>query len=351
MSKKKQPDSQAGKVNNIQEKNAAANNQADLKKAVDQHGNIPKKVLHIAENKKTWFLIVIVLMIVSLGSICIRGLNYGIDFVGGTIITIDLHTQFDTTETRTITDKYDKYADITYSGNDKTNIIISTQKDLSTDERQEIFNDFKDAYKLKDADLISVDTVTPTVGNEMTRNAFIATVIAVLLMLVYIWFRFELFFGISAVVALIFDIINVVGFYSLFQVQVNTPFIAAILTILGYSINDTIVVFDRIRENQKMGLFPHNREMLVDVSITQTIKRSIYTVVTTLLAIVSLYIFGVSAIQSFALPLIVGIISGCYSSIWVASPLWLVLQEKFPHFTDKKKKKVKQKTASKQPVV
>ena len=120
---------------------------------------------------------------------------------------------------------------------------------ISTEERQEIFDDFKEAYSLKDADLISVDTVTPTVGSEMTKNAIIAVAIAIVLMLIYIWLRFELFFGISAVLALVFDMVNLIGFYSLFQIQVNTPFIAAILTILGYSINDIIVVFDRIREN------------------------------------------------------------------------------------------------------
>ena len=310
-----------------------------------------KKILHIAEKKKIWFAIVAVCMIVSIGSICIRGLNYGIDFVGGTIITMDLHTKFDTTETRTITDKYDKYAEITYAGDGQTQIVISTQKDLSTEERQEIFDDFKEAYSLKDADLISVDTVTPTVGSEMTKNAIIAVAIAIVLMLIYIWLRFELFFGISAVLALVFDMVNLIGFYSLFQIQVNTPFIAAILTILGYSINDTIVVFDRIRENQRMGLYTLDKNMLVNVSVTQTIKRSIYTVVTTLLAIVSLYIFGVTEIQNFALPLIVGIISGCYSSIWVASPIWLVLQEKFPHFTEKKTNKKPVKKAKIQPVV
>ena len=163
-----------------------------------------KKILHIAEKKKIWFAIVAVCMIVSIGSICIRGLNYGIDFVGGTIITMDLHTKFDTTETRTITDKYDKYAEITYAGDGQTQIVISTQKDLSTEERQEIFDDFKEAYSLKDADLISVDTVTPTVGSEMTKNAIIAVAIAIVLMLIYIWLRFELFFGISAVLALVF---------------------------------------------------------------------------------------------------------------------------------------------------
>lgn len=157
-------------------------------------------------------------------------------------------------------------------------------------------------------------------------------------MLIYITFRFEFYFGLSAIIALLYDITIVIGVYALFQIQVNAPFIAAILTILGYSINDTIVVFDRIRENEtRIGMRDINE--LVNVSVSQTLKRSINTVVTTLLAILALYIFGVEAIRSFALPLIVGIVSGCYSSIFVASPLWVQFQKRFPNSKSNKKNK------------
>lgn len=295
------------------------------------------RVFHLIEKQKIVFSVALILICLSVGSILIRGLNWGIDFVGGTIITIDLHTEFDTTETRQITDKYDKYANITYAGDGKDMIVISSQENLDAEQRNEIFKDFKEAYDLEDADLISVDTVSPTVGSEMTREAWIAVGVAILLMLVYIWFRFELFFGISAILMLIFDILNVVGFYALFQIQVNTPFIAAILTVLGYSINGTIVVFDRIRENQNLGIYGHDYTKLIDTSVTQTLKRTLYTTATTLLAILSLYIFGVSEIQDFALPIMVGIISGAFSSICMASPVWLWLQKKFPNVTRRKK--------------
>lgn len=186
--------------------------------------------------------------------------------------------------------------------------------------------------------MVSVDTVTATVGSETARNAVVASAIAVLLMLIYITFRFEFYFGLSAIIALLYDITIVIGVYALFQIQVNAPFIAAILTILGYSINDTIVVFDRIRENEtRIGMRDINE--LVNVSVSQTLKRSINTVVTTLLAILALYIFGVEAIRSFALPLIVGIVSGCYSSIFVASPLWVQFQKRFPNSKSNKKNK------------
>lgn len=295
------------------------------------------RVFHLVEKRKIVYSIALILICLSVGSILIRGLNWGIDFVGGTIITIDMHTEFDTTETRQITDKYDKYANITYAGDGKDMIVISSQKNLDSEQRNQIFEDFKEAYDLADSDLISVDTVSPTVGSEMTKEAWIAVGVAILLMLVYIWLRFELFFGISAVLMLIFDILNVIGFYALFQVQVNTPFIAAILTVLGYSINGTIVVFDRIRENQNLGIYGQDYPRLIDTSVTQTLKRTLYTTITTLLAIVSLYIFGVSEIQDFALPIMVGIISGAFSSICLASPVWLWFQKKFPNVTRHKK--------------
>lgn len=286
-----------------------------------------QKILPIIKNTKIWLTFSLILIVISLGAWMIRGLNFGIDFVGGTIVTINVHTTFDVKDVRTITDKYDKNADITYAGDSKQEVVISTKESLNTTQRAELFGAFKTKYNLKDTDLISVDTVTASIGQETTRNTIIASIIAVVLMLVYITFRFEFFFGLSAVIALIHDILVVIGVYALFQIQVNSPFIAAILTILGYSINDTIVVFDRIRENEEtIGL--KNLPLLVDTSITQTMRRSINTVATTLVAIIALYIFAVTAIRDFALPLIVGITCGCYSSIFVASPLWVIFQKK-----------------------
>lgn len=285
--------------------------------------------INIASHLKIWFTVVAVLVVIALGSLLIQGLNYGIDFVGGTIITIDLHQQFETDEVREIVDDYDPDATITYSGDNQETVIISTKQDLTTEQRQEIFDAFKDKYDLENTDLVSVDTVSPTVGGEMTRNAIIAVVVAVILMLIYISFRFQVYYGIASVLSLVFDILVVIGFYSLFRIQVNTPFIAAILTILGYGINDTIVVFDRIRENREFT--PNaNLDTVVNTSASETIKRSIYTSVTTLLAIGSIYIFGVEDIKNFALPIIIGIIVSTYASICVATPIWLFLQEKNP---------------------
>ncbi|WP_303870617.1 protein translocase subunit SecF [Acetobacterium wieringae] len=285
-----------------------------------------KKNIQVAEKSKIWFAFSLILIAISIGSLFINGLNFGIDFIGGTIVTIELNTPFETSDAKALIEEYDSSADVTYAGEAKTQVIISTKKDLSTEERQALFSKFQEKYNLEDTDLLSIDTVSPSIGAEMANSAMIAAIVAVLLMLVYITFRFEFMFGLAAVIALVHDLIIVLGVYSIFQIQVNSPLIAALLTILGYSINDTIVVFDRIRENRpKFGKFDFAN--LVDTSVSQTLRRSINTSFTTLLAIGALYAFGVPAVQDFALPLMVGIVSGTYSSIFVASALWCKIKE------------------------
>lgn len=285
-----------------------------------------KTNIQIVEKSKIWFAFSLILIAISIGSLFINGLNFGIDFIGGTIVTIELNTPFETSDAKALIEEYDSSADVTYAGEAKTQVIISTKKDLSTDDRQALFAKFQEKYNLEDTDLLSIDTVSPSIGAEMANSAMIAAVVAVLLMLVYITFRFEFMFGLAAVVALIHDLIIVLGVYSIFQIQVNSPLIAALLTILGYSINDTIVVFDRIRENRpKFGKYEF--ASLVDTSVSQTLRRSINTSFTTLLAIGALYVFGVPAVQDFALPLMVGIVCGTYSSIFVAGTLWCKIKE------------------------
>lgn len=285
-----------------------------------------KKNIQVAEKSKIWFAVSLILIAISVGSLFINGLNFGIDFIGGTIVTIELNTPFETSDAKALIEEYDSSADVTYAGEAKTQVIISTKKDLSTEDRQALFSKFQEKYNLEDTDLLSIDTVSPSIGAEMANSAMIAAVVAVLLMLVYITFRFEFMFGLAAVIALVHDLIIVLGVYSIFQIQVNSPLIAALLTILGYSINDTIVVFDRIRENRpKFGKYDYAN--LVDTSVTQTLRRSINTSFTTLLAIGALYAFGVPAVQDFALPLMVGIVSGTYSSIFIASALWCKIKE------------------------
>jgi len=199
----------------------------------------------------------------------------------------------------------------------------------STSYKQAIFNAFKEEYNLEEDAFIQAQTFGPAIGDEIRRKAIISILIAAIGMLLYITFRFELKFGISAIVALVHDVLIALAVYALLRIPVNSSFVAAILTIVGYSINDTIVVFDRIRENLDL-MKKEKYDDIVNKSISQTIIRSINTSFTTLIAIVTLYILGVEAIKDFALPLIVGVLAGTYSSIFIASPVWSMLRKKFP---------------------
>jgi preprotein translocase subunit SecF len=284
--------------------------------------------LHVAERSKIWFAFSTVLLLISIVSIFIFGFNLGIDFQGGTIITIELNTQFETDDIREFTDVYDPDADITYAGDDETQVIISTKEDLSSEDRVALFDSIQEAYDLDDTDLLSIDDISAAIGSELLFSSFLACVVAVLCMLIYITIRFEFTFGIAAIIALAHDLIIVLGVYAIFQIPINTPFIAAMLTILGYSINDTIVVFDRIRENRsRYGR--NNFTELVNESISQVMSRSINTSLTTVMALLALYIIGVDSLKDFALPMIVGFISGTYSSIFVASAIWYNVKQKF----------------------
>lgn len=191
-----------------------------------------------------------------------------------------------------------------------------------------IINDLKAQYGISD-DQISIDYVGATVGRDLLTNAAFALVIAIVLMLIYIWIRFELYSGIAAVIALIHDVLIMFTFVAIFRTQINSPFVAAILTIVGYSINNTIIIFDRIRENSKKYGGQITSAENVNLSVSETLTRSINTTITTLIALVALYVLGVDSIKTFTLPIIVGIVAGFYSSVFITGPLWnLIKKEK-----------------------
>ncbi|MEL7569992.1 MAG: protein translocase subunit SecF [Eubacteriaceae bacterium] len=283
--------------------------------------------LKVMKHAKLFLIISLVVILIGIGFIFIKGLNYGIDFRGGTIVNIELGKQFTTDEIRQITDNYDKSADITYSGDNKTQVVISTKEDLTDQQRKQMFEDFEEKYNLDASALISIDKVSAAIGSEMAVQSMWAIIAVIVGILIYVSIRFEFLFGFSAIICLFHDVMIVISVYAIAQIQVNTPFIAAVLTILGFSINDTIVVFDRIRENRKR-YGKHDYTALVDDSVSQTIRRSINTTATVLIAITTLYILGVEEIRDFALPLIIGFLGGTYSSICIASPLWAILQER-----------------------
>ena len=182
-----------------------------------------------------------------------------------------------------------------------------------------------------DAEKITTETISSTISSEMKSDAIIAVFVATLCMLVYIWFRFkDIRFGASSVIALLHDVLVVLAFYAIVKVSVGTTFIACMLTIVGYSINATIVIFDRIRENMHNMGRNESLEEMVNGSITQTLSRSIFTSLTTFIMVAALYVFGVSSVKEFALPLMAGILCGTYSSVCITGALWLILRKAFP---------------------
>lgn len=278
--------------------------------------------MKIAQNYKIWFSISIAVMVLGLVMAITNGINLGVDFTGGTIMQFNIKQDFTTDEVKEMIAEFELDADILHAGTTKQEVIIKTKKNLSNQERVEIFEVFKEKYNLNEEDdFRKVDQFGPAMGSEIRNRALISILLASVGMLIYITFRFKIKFGISAIIALIHDTLIVLSIYAILQIPVNSPFIAAILTIVGYSINDTIVVFDRLRENIKY-MKKESPFEVADISIKQTLTRSINTSITTLLVIGCIYIFGVESIKELALPLLAGVITGTYSSIFIASPVW-----------------------------
>jgi preprotein translocase subunit SecF len=290
-----------------------------------------KKNLRIIENTKIWFLISGVIITIGIVAFIIHGgLNQGIDFKGGTMIEMSIGNNFNVEDVRSIAKTYDKDIQVQMVGTDGVTLRSSV---LSDSQQNDLVNAIVAKYKLvkKDA-LKDSQRIGPSVGNELKQSSFLAGALSIIAILIFVTIRFEFRSGVSAVIALVHDLLVTLSVYAVVQIPINSSFIAAILTILGYSMSDTIVVFDRIRENKKLGRSKDYAD-LVDTSITQTLTRSINTVLTVLITITSLYIFGVQAVRDFALPLIIGIVSGCYSSIFIASPIWVIWMK-----SDKKEK-------------
>lgn len=289
-------------------------------------------MLKIIERTKLWIGISLAVIVVGIGFlIANKGLNYGIDFKGGTVVTIEMGKAVNNEEVAALVKE--TAPDAVTRIVDETQVEIQSSK-LDNAATQEIFGKIKDKYGLQDDALLSENSIEGSIGSEMTRKAFIALAVATVCMLLYIRIRFkDVAFGLAAIIALIHDVLITLTLYAVFRVPVNSPFIAAMLTIIGYSINDTIVIFDRIRENQKT-LRGKSTAEIANISVTQTMSRSINTSLTTLFTIVAVQIF-VPQVRDFSLPLIVGILAGAYSSIFIASPLWVM----FRNFSKKRKKK------------
>ncbi len=280
-------------------------------------------MFNIIEKRNIFFVISALIVIAGIVGLVVHGgLNTDIDFSGGSEIYVNLNTDYNEDAVRSALKGVVEISTIQKSGDTEATIRTS---ELSSEQRTAVSDALKKAFDK--CEILSIDNVSATVSSELWSNAALSIIVTVLLMLIYITFRFELLSGISAVIALAHDMMVMISVYAIFNLSVNTSFIAAILTILGYSINATIVVFDRVRENTRF-LRKVSFADIVNTSIWQTLGRSINTSVTTLITLVCLYILGVPSIREFALPLIVGVVCGAYSSVFLAGQFWVLFKGK-----------------------
>ena len=280
--------------------------------------------------KRYWFFALSALvMIPGLISMALQGFNLGIDFTGGTLLDLQFSRPVTVTEVRSALQEYqleNSTIQLAVSGNIEAspNVFIRTHE-LSDDERVAVLSGIEKS--LGSFNTLRVEKVGAVIGSELTKNAIMALVLSWILMIAYITYRFEFKFAVSGILAIVHDLLIVLGIFSILQKEIDATFVAAILTICGYSINDTIVIFDRIRENLKTRSKTESFTQLVDRSIWQTMTRSIYTVLTVIFATAALYIFGGETTKNFSLALLIGFTSGMYSSIFNASPIWVTWKE------------------------
>jgi len=285
-----------------------------------------KKIIPFNNLYKTCNLASIILIIISLLLLLIKGLNYGVDFKGGTLIEIrtndknisisDLRRSFNKMNLGDVTVKQfgsenDFIVKFEKRNSNKSNFIEEIKNKLT--------NYIGDNY-----DFRRVENVGPKVSSELLKSGIIAIGLSLAAMLIYIWIRFEWQFSLGAIIAIFHDVIITLGIFSLFSFEINLSIVAAVLTIVGYSMNDTVVIFDRVRENLKkysdIKIFE-----LTNISINETLSRTIITSITTLIALLSIYFFGGEILKGFSLAMILGVIFGTYSSIYIANPILVLL--------------------------
>jgi SecD/SecF fusion protein len=272
--------------------------------------------------RRVYYIVTLVILVVGLGVGLIRGFNFGIDFTGGTMMQIDMKEQADLDAVHTLLSENGvTNAEIIYAGEDNGQIVIRTTDSLENEERVALLDALLPAFGLDDSAVLTFEQFGPSIGDLLKQNAVRAVIFASIGMLIYIIIRFEWKFGVASLIGVLHDVLILIAFYGLFHVPINNPFIAGVLTVVGYSINDTIVIFDRIRENLKI-MRKSKLEPLIDLSINRTVFRSVMTALTTVLAIIPLFVLGGEVIRQFTMPLIVGIAAGAASSIFICSPLY-----------------------------
>ena len=260
-------------------------------------------------------------------------LNYGLDFKGGTATNITFNEDMSIEEIDSLVvpmiEKVIGGGGVVPQKVEGTNEVVIKTRTLELEEREEMNQVLETEFGV-DVSKITAETISSTISGEMKSDAIVAVLVSTICMLIYVWFRFkDVRFGASSMICLLHDVLVVLAFYSLARVSVSSTFIACMLTIVGYSINATIVIFDRIRENMAEMKRKDDLKDVVNLSINQSLSRSIFTSLTTFIMVGVLFIMGVTSIREFALPLMVGIICGTYSSVCIAGVLWYTLRCKF----------------------
>ncbi len=284
----------------------------------------------IVRNYRIFFAITIIFLMVGLGSIVARGFNLGIDFTGGSIMDLSFQKPVAVSDIREVMKNHDLGNSIiqlenTDSITESKNVLIRTGV-IDDTKRRLLMEDIK--KRLGDFEIQRVENVGATVGNELIEKAAMAIFLSWFLMIAYITVRFEFRFALAAIIALIIDVLVTLSYFSLFRMELDSSFVAALLTVVGYSVNGTIVIFDRIRENLKIHRRSESLSEMVDNSIWQTMERSIYTVGTSLFAVVAIFLWGGETIRNFSFAMLVGFSSGAYTSTFLAGSMWLFLRGK-----------------------
>ena len=277
---------------------------------------IGKKKFDFIKNRKKAFLISAVVILISIISIVFQGFNFGIDFAGGTIFQIKFDNPVSITEVRNQLGEFNLRQSTIQDLSD-TEFLVRTEK-INPEKIKEILAVFEE--KLSELEVLRIESVGPVIGENLKKTALYALLFAFIGIIIYITVRFEFRYSIISILALTHDCLIVLGIFSLLQKEITISIIAAVLTIVGYSLNNTIVILDRLRENIKLKT-RESFENIVNLSINQSLSRTINTALTTVLPVLAIYFFGGSILSDFALALFIGMVAGTYSSIFIASPL------------------------------
>lgn len=289
------------------------------------------KNFSIVKNWKVFFAITFIFLMIGYGSMIFRGFNLGIDFTGGSIMDLKFEKPAQVAQVREVMSRHDLGAAvIQLEGSDSTvtssqGVLIRTPV-IADQDRTQIMSDMEQS--LGKFEIRRVENVGATIGRELIMQAAIAIFLSWVLMILYITMRFQLNFALAAIFALMIDVSVTLSWFSLLQLEIDSTFVAALLTVVGYSVNGTIVIFDRIRENMRVHRRSETVTDMIDNSIKSTLTRTVYTTLTTLFAIVAIFLFGGESIHNFSFAMLVGCCSGTYTSILLAGTFWLFLQHK-----------------------